>query len=309
MLKTVRQEPAGFARDLLKGCLAIDRTRGYFQVKRAKSSGIILAVALLLQSWPLQAEIESLAEKLVEAHARGQLLPQVSTIDASLSLDSAYRVQQLFTLELLKSEGKSGYKAGLTTAASQSYFGVDAALSGVLFQSMNRTGERVISLDQFHNLFIETELAFILSEPIHAPIEDTVALRRVIGSVVPALELPDRRFPSTAPLTAVDLVAGNLSAAGYVIGESQGHPMADLSALTITLSRDGETVSQGRGSDAFGDPWAAALWLVNHLIEYGWTMEPGQILLSGALGKVVEAQPGTYEANFGPLGKLSVEIR
>ena len=48
---------------------------------------------------------------------------------------------------------------------------------------------------------------------------------------------------------------------------------------------------------------------MNHLIEYGWTMEPGQILLSGALGKVVEAQPGTYEANFGPLGKLSVEIR
>ena len=276
---------------------------------RAKSSGVILTVALLLQPWSLQAEVKSLVEKLVEAHTRGQPLPLVSTMDASLSLDAAYRVQQLFTLELLKSERKSGYKAGLTTATSQSYFGLDAALSGVLFQSMNRTGNRVISLGQFHNLFIETELAFILSEPIHAPVENTMALRRVIGSVLPALELPDRRFLDHAPLKAVDLVAANLSAAGYVIGEGQGDPMVNLSTLTVTLYRDGETVSQGRGSDAFGDPWVAALWLVNHLIDCGWTMEPGQILLSGALGKVVEAQPGAYEANFGPLGKLSVEIR
>ena len=268
-----------------------------------------LAFASLLQSVSLQGEDDSLAKRVVEAHARGQLLPLVSTMDASLSLDAAYRVQHLFASELLKSEHKSGYKAGLTTAASQSYFGVNAALSGVLFESMNRSDERVISLVQFHNLFIETELAFILSEPIHAPIEDTMALKRVIGSVVPALELPDQRFLGNAPLTAVDLVAGNLSAAGYILGESQADPMVDLSALTITLSRDGETVSQGRGSDAFGDPWAAALWLVNHLIDHGWTIEPGQILLSGALGKVVEAQSGAYEADFGPLGKLFVEIR
>lgn len=280
-----------------------------FQMKRKIISRTFLAVALLLQPIPLKGKIEALAQKVFEAYAGGQLLPLVSTMDPSLGLGAAYRVQKLFTAELLKSDRKSGYKAGLTTPITQSYFGVGTALSGVLFESMNRTGERVIFLDQFHNLFIETELAFILSEPIRAPIEDTTALREVVASVIPALELPDRRFLGNTPLKAVDLLAGNLSAAGYILGERQGDPMADLSALTITLSRDGEAVIQGRGADAFGDPWAAALWLVNHLIDHGWTMDPGQVLLSGALGKPVEAQPGSYEANFGPLGKLSVEIR
>jgi 2-keto-4-pentenoate hydratase len=85
--------------------------------------------------------------------------------------------------------------------------------------------------------------------------------------------------------------------------------MVDLSALTITLIHDGQAVIQGQGADVFGDPWTTVLWLVNHLIDHGWTMEPGQVLLSGALGKPIKAQPGAYEATFGPLGKLSVEIR
>lgn len=268
-----------------------------------------LAVALLLQPISLKGKIETLAQRVFEAHTGGQLLPLVSKMEPSLGLDAAYRVQKLFTVKLLKNDRKSGYKAGLTTPINQSYFGVDTALSGVLFESMNRTGEKVIFLDQFHNLFIEMELAFILSGPIRSPIEDTMALRKVIDSVVPALELPDRRFLGNTPLKAIDLLAGNLSAASYILGETQGDPMVDLSALTITLIHDGQAVIQGQGADVFGNPWTTVLWLVNHLIDHGWTMEPGQVLLSGALGKTIKAQPGAYEATFGPLGKLSVEIR
>jgi 2-keto-4-pentenoate hydratase len=43
----------------------------------------------------------------------------------------------------------------------------------------------------------------------------------------------------------------------------------------------------------------AALWPVNTIIERGWKLEPGQILLTGALGKMVKASGGDRAANFG----------
>ena len=57
-----------------------------------------------------------------------------------------------------------------------------------------------------------------------------------------------------------------------------------------------------------GDQWQAALWLVNTMVGQGWELEAGQVLLTGALGKMVKASEGECIAHFGVWGTLSVLI-
>ena len=55
--------------------------------------------------------------------------------------------------------------------------------------------------------------------------------------------------------------------------------------------------------------WDSALWLVNNMVEQGWEIEPGQVLLTGVLGEIVPGNPGNYIADFGKLGRISFEVR
>ncbi len=58
-----------------------------------------------------------------------------------------------------------------------------------------------------------------------------------------------------------------------------------------------------------GDPWKAALWLTNHILSEGRTLEPGMVLLTGALGRLVRAEEGEYTARFSELGEIRLQVR
>ena len=58
-----------------------------------------------------------------------------------------------------------------------------------------------------------------------------------------------------------------------------------------------------------GDPWKAALWLVNVAVKRGRVVEPGHVLSTGVIGKRIEAEPGNYTADFGALGTIAFEVR
>ncbi|MBE9552134.1 MAG: 2-keto-4-pentenoate hydratase, partial [Proteobacteria bacterium] len=83
----------------------------------------------------------------------------------------------------------------------------------------------------------------------------------------------------------------------------------NLTKLKAVMKRDGEVVSKGTGADVMGDPWEAALWLVNVAVGQGRVIEPGHYLSTGVIGKRVESQPGRYIADFGQLGEIEFEIR
>jgi 2-keto-4-pentenoate hydratase len=72
---------------------------------------------------------------------------------------------------------------------------------------------------------------------------------------------------------------------------------------------DEQEVNRGKGTDALGDQWKAAVWLVNTMVESGWKMEPGHVVITGALGKMIPGRPGKYVADYGGFGKISFEIK
>ena len=83
----------------------------------------------------------------------------------------------------------------------------------------------------------------------------------------------------------------------------------DLNNTSTTLTLNGETVLQGKGADALGDQWKAALWLINTIVEQGYKIEPGHVLITGALPKATRGKPGKYVADYGKLGQISFEVK
>ena len=51
----------------------------------------------------------------------------------------------------------------------------------------------------------------------------------------------------------------------------------------MVLTRSGELVDTGAGAAALGDPIAVVAWLANTLGQIGAGLEPGQLVMTGAL--------------------------
>jgi 2-keto-4-pentenoate hydratase len=160
-------------------------------------------------------------------------------------------------------------------------------------------------------MLLETEIAFVAGARIDEPVVDVAALKPLIRGVAPVIEAPAGGFPESQKrkLTVTDIVANNVSAHILIVGEEASVEGLNLTRMPGVLERDGEVVSKGTGADVMGDPWEAALWLVNVAVGQGRVIEPGYYLSTGVIGKRIESQPGRYVANFGQLGEIEFEIK
>lgn len=275
----------------------------------------IAATAMLISlTWPAHADEAALAEAMLKADAAGANTPRVSVLDPDIDLAGAYRVQQLIVDRRLANGGAVvGYKAGLTGKLARWWFDIDAPVFGVMLDSMVVKNGAVLALRKNRRMLLETEIAFVAGARIDKPAPDIATLKTLIRGVVPVIEAPAAGFPKNQArkLTVTDIVANNVSAHRLILGTEQpvNRLKLKLRQTKATLARDGETLSKGKGADAMGDPWKAALWLVNVAVERGRIVEPGHILSTGVIGKRIEAKPGRYTADFGALGMISFEVR
>jgi 2-keto-4-pentenoate hydratase len=265
---------------------------------------VAFTVALATNAFAGEAD---LAELLIGAEAAGAPIPHVTRVDPDLDLDAAYRVQKLYVERRLDSDSIAGFKAGFTGRFGRLLFGLGEPVVGVLFASGR--GERVIDLAAYRRLIVETEIVFVAGARIDEPVADIAALRRRVRGVAPGIEMPEGGFVDPMGVTAADIVAANVSAAAFLVGPEMQPGDIDLDGLPVALTRDGRGVSRGHGTDAMGDPWRSALWLVNAIVARGHAVEPGHLLFTGVLGKRVEAKPGHYIADFGALGRIDFELR
>ena len=110
-------------------------------------------------------------------------------------------------------------------------------------------------------------------------------------------------------LKGVDIIAANVSAVEFIAGRERSFTGLELKEISVSLTLDGEVINEGKGSDAMGDPWNSLQWTANKTLDQCWKIEPGQIIITGALGQVIPGKAGEYVADFGELGEISFEIR
>jgi 2-keto-4-pentenoate hydratase len=252
---------------------------------------------------------DATTEKIQAAYMAKKPYPLVSQEITGLTVDQAYEIQsELTRLREEKGEMVMGYKAGLTSAPAQKRFGLDAAVWGTLCKSMLRW-PGTLHRKGFAHMFIETEIGFRFGKDITEPVQDSASLKRAVAIVFPAIELPDVAYANMKLIKGTDLIATNVAARKVLIGKAVPVRKMDLNAVTVTLFHNGQEVTSGMGKNALGDQWEALKWVVNDVLARGGKIKDGYIVITGSLGKMVPAKPGTYMADFGDFGTMEFECR
>lgn len=269
----------------------------------------LVAVFCLAAGFAFAAE-EEVVKAIVDAKINVKPFALPSATLPDFTVEKAYDLQKKVADAMVaKGHAISGFKAGLTAKPVQKKFGVDSALLGPLFKS----GEHPVGTDvdrkSFIKGFVETEIGYFLAKKVDKPVKDVAALKALVKEVCPAIELPDLRYNDLKNLKGTDIVSDGVASAKYIVGKRLAADKVDVAKVMVSLTLDGKPVFQGKASDALGDQWQALLWLVNGVVKQGWSIEPGQILITGALGKMIPAKPGKYEANFGDLGTMAFTVK
>lgn len=262
------------------------------------------------QEPPDQSAVVEAADVLTKAADSRAACPPVRALLPEGDIDAAYAVQRL-TVRRGLSAGRRlvGRKVGLTSAAVQRQLGVDQPDFGALFADMTVAEGTPVPAGRLLQPKVEAEVALVLGSDLPHRDCTIVDVLRATDFALPALEIVDSRVADWN-ISIVDTVADNASCGLYVLG---GAPVPltglDLRAVTMTMTRNGESVSQGTGADCLGSPLNATVWLASTLADMGDPLCAGDVVLTGALGPMVPAAPGdAFEAHISGLGSVRAEF-
>ena len=130
-----------------------------------------------------------------------------------------------------------------------------------------------------------------------------------IAGVLPAIEIVDSRVADWK-IKLVDPVADNASSGLFVMGGNL-RPVTelDLPLIGVVVSRNGEVIDTGAGAAALGNPARCVAWLANKLATFGAGLRAGDIVLPGAVHKMVDVQPGdSFRADFAGIGSVTARF-
>lgn len=205
-----------------------------------------------------------------------------------------------------------GWKIAATSAAGQAHINVDGPLAGRLLAEKASSSGAALPFGANHMRVAEAEFAFRMARdllPRREPYR-TDEVTAAIGTLHPAIEIPDSRYDDFTKVGAAQLIADNGCAHLFVLG-----PAAEESWRKIDLvdhavrAVNGAVTHAGNGGRVLGDPLAALTWLANELSGLGITLRAGEVVTTGTCVTPLPIAAGDeVKADFGVLGKASVRL-
>ena len=256
------------------------------------------------------------AADLLQAEATGEQIGLLTKRHPEMGMDDAYAVQNAIYLAKLE-QGHSvvGWKIGLTSKAMQYALNIDIPDSGILFDDMVFDNKGMVPKGRFIQPRIEAEIAFVMKTAIggaEVTREDVIA---ATDFVAPSIEILDTRIvrvdaDTGKTRTVFDTISDNAANAGIVLGEERHAIDAfDLRWVGAITSRNGEVEETGLGAGVLNNPVESVVWLARRMAQYGQSIEPGHIILSGSFIRPLECPPGSnISADFGPFGMVDISF-
>ena len=226
------------------------------------------------------------------------------------SIDDAYDVQDALIAKLGKKA--VGWKLAHSAPAALQKSGLKAPPFGRLLDGTLLESGAKIARAKFRLPKLEAEIAFKLGRAMgrrDKPYTRDEAAAAVATTHL-AIEAAASRYtdPSQASITA--FVADN-SASGYlVVGKTVADWRArDFRVGPVKLTLDGKTLAEAAAHESRCDPLLVLAQCASELSRRGLGLKAGDIVTTGS-HVAPQAVPGsgTIEADFGPLGKVTVTL-
>ena len=227
------------------------------------------------------------------------------------SRTEGYAIQAV--LEDLSKRPLFGWKIAATSKAGQEHIGVSGPIAGrVLAERAFEDGADLV-FGENRMRVAEPEFAFRFATALKPrrkeyTLEDVLG---AVGSLHPAIEIPDSRFENFATVGEAQLIADNACAHEFILGSATEADWRaiDLSQHKATIEAVGGEVHDGIGANVLGDPRDALLWLVQEVTGLGLTIEAGQVVTTGTCAEPLDIEPGDEViADFGALGDVNVSF-
>ena len=243
------------------------------------------------------ATIEEAAGSLWTAWQAGQTMNGLPTELRPQSPEEGHMVQK--ALAKISGRGQLGWKLAATNESAQSFLGVEGPLTGRLLEGNCLDSGATVSLEKINMRVLEVEMAFRIEQSLpprhgHYSLEEVLP---AVGSLYPALEIPDSRYSECTAVGASQLIADDACACLFVLGaevETSKWRDADLPSQTVSARINGELAAEGVGANVLGDPRLALVWLANDLSSRGDTLAAGQVVMTGTVVKPVPIKPGDH---------------
>ena len=253
--------------------------------------------------------VAEMADALWRAERERAPIAPLTDADPGLGIADGYAIQAHNVARRVAAGATvRGRKLGLTSRRTQQMLGVDEPTFGVLTDDMLVDDGAELSLAELVAPRVEAELAFVLATDLAAR-----ASPRTTRSARSAACCPRSRS-STAGSSSGAAASPTPSPTtrappGWCSASATPVAGLDLRLLGVLLSRNGTPIDSGAGAAALGHPAAALGWLANTLAGFGEGLRRGDVVLAGALTRMVPARPGDrFSAEFAHLGTVSVRF-
>ena len=234
-------------------------------------------------------------------------------LDASLApqdLAEAYATH-LALLDVLAEHGggpQIGWKVGFTNAAAQAKHGATEPVFAGLLGGISYVEEAELASPGGAGLAVEAELAVRLSQAISGPISRQEAAAAIDGVAIafevvqPRCKVDDAGLPT--------LIADGTQQYGTILVEwnTDYDPMT-MDQTDVKLQIDGFTDGFMNATEVLGHPLNAITWLSEATARYGVQLQPGDVILTGAIipAKALESGQMAELASDG-LGDIRVWV-
>jgi len=247
-----------------------------------------------------------IANRILRAYETGEPIAPVR--DEISGLAAAYAVQRA-TLDVWVKAGRkpAGHKIGLTSKAVQDQLGVREPDYGTLLGDMILESGAQIAPQAVLQPRIEPEVAFMLKADIEGSkvtADDVIA---ATDYVMAAVEVCGSRIRGW-DIRFEDTIADNASSGLVVVGTKRHKPVhAQLAEVAVRVRKDDTVCAEGKGAACLGNPANAVAWLAITLTGHGRRLQAGDLVMSGAMAKMVPADPGSdFSVDFGTFGTVTL---
>jgi 2-keto-4-pentenoate hydratase len=235
------------------------------------------------------------SHKILGAHQSRRPKPNLAP---GISVSDAYDIQSEFVLA--QESPIVGFKAAISSAQAQATFEMSEPVFGALLA--NSEIQSGFELSDMVMPMIEIEMGFQLGASLTRPLS-MVDFNQVFMGTSMTIDLAEVAFEGRP--SGVDLIASNAAGGRFLKGPI--FHCNNPNEVEVELSCEGAVINAGRSGD-IGDQRELAIWLVNRALALGYELRSGMHIMTGALGQILPAKPGNYQARYGDHGMVEFRL-